>query len=104
MGIFAGIALAGCFSQGASSEIRKDPLVFFGTSDLCPLQLAVIEAVGTDVADRPSDAGFQDNRRFTARTTGLQSARPADSSWCCAVGSICSQMQSLRLTAQSPRR
>ena len=38
------------------------------------------------------------------RTMGLQSARSADSSWCCAVGSNCSQRLSLRLTAASSRR
>ena len=31
---------------------------------------------------------------------GLQSARSADRSWCCAVGSICSQRLSLRLTSK----
>ena len=41
---------------------------------------------------------------ISARTMGLQSARSADSSWCCAAGSICSQRRSLRLTAASSRR
>ena len=57
-----------------------------------------------DVADRPPDAGLQDDCRLPQGQRRRRSARSAGSSWCCAASSSCSPRPSWRSTAASSRR